>query len=178
MNLIVVRHGITEFNKQERLNGLIDESLAEEGQQQARELVDRLSGKPIDAIYTSPLKRTVETAEPIAKKLGLPINPDRRIIEVDFGQLTGKTQTEVDAMLGQTMVEMLSSYNYDFHELSGESVEGVNQRVSSFINELKTKDHQTVLIITHGGIIRMINYVVTGQKIGFQPNAKEIDLTI
>src|SRR3990167_9761152 len=100
MEVILVRHGLTENNKKGITNGRIDEPLADEGIEQAQELARRLKDKPIDVIYSSPLKRATFTALPIAEKIGRTINIDHRLIEVDFGDFEGKPNSEVEKILG------------------------------------------------------------------------------
>jgi probable phosphoglycerate mutase len=65
--------------------------------EQANQLADRLKAVPIAAIYSSPLQRTMETAEPLARTLRLAVEASPRLIEVDFGDWTGKTMSELDA---------------------------------------------------------------------------------
>jgi len=178
MKLIVARHGITKLNKENKVNGRIDEELAPEGRQQALELAQRLASSDIDVIYSSPLKRAVQTAEPLSERLGIPIITDERLTEVDFGELSGKSQSEIAELLGQSMVELLSSYQYDLSAYRGETNGQVKERTESFIDELKTKEHEVALIIAHGGIVRMLSFVCTGEKIGYQPNAHELTYTI
>ena len=90
IDLFIVRHGLTEANKRGITNGRMDEPLAVEGLDQADRLADRLQYKHIDIIYSSPLQRSVQTASPIARKLGKTINLDDRLIEVGFGEFEGK----------------------------------------------------------------------------------------
>lgn len=176
MDIIVVRHGQTEANK----SGVIgtDSNLTEEGKQQAKELGDKLSREQIDVIYCSPLKRTSQTALPLAEKLGREIFIDERIREVDWGDFDGLPGSFFKKTIGMEPRDSLDSYAYDFHQHHGESSADVERRVRSFVDELRTKPYGKVLIITHGGIVRMLHYVITGEKILYQPNAKVINLKI
>ncbi len=69
--------------------------LNELGRQQAERLADRLEGAPIAAIFSSPLERARETAEPVARRLGLEIRTLPGIIEIDYGEWTGKAWSEL-----------------------------------------------------------------------------------
>jgi broad specificity phosphatase PhoE len=160
------------------IKGRIDEPLNEEGLTQAKELANRLSSEAIEVIYSSPLKRALQTVQPLAHTLRIPIIKDSRITEVDFGSLSGKTQEEIEKIIGSTMMDSLSSYDYNFHEFSGESFTNVQTRVAGFIKDLKAENYQTAFIVTHGGIVRTIHYVCTGEKIGYQSNAILLRYTV
>ena len=178
MELILVRHGLTEANKNGITNGQLDEPLAEDGKVQAQELADRLKDKSIDIIYSSPLKRATLTALPIAEKLGKTINVDRRLIEVSFGEFEGRPNKEVKEALGDEMRDLFNKYEYDLTPYGGESSEQVEERVKSFLEELKAEPYRSVLIVTHGGIVRWLHYFVTGEKIGPRPNGEELHIKV
>ena len=85
----MVRHGETERSAGHIYSGQADVPLTDEGRRQAREAGERLRHAGIDAIWSSPLVRAVDTAEAIAAATGAPVNVDRRLIEVDYGELEG-----------------------------------------------------------------------------------------
>ena len=90
--ILLIRHGENEYVKQGRLAGrLPGVHLNEKGRTQAQVVAEKLNGAPIKAIYSSPLDRTMETAEPLAKALGLEITPREGLLETDFGEWQGKT---------------------------------------------------------------------------------------
>ncbi len=91
----LVRHGRSVWNAAGRIQGQIDIDLDEIGLQQARRIADRLEGEPIAAIYASPLLRAKATADAIAERFNLPVTPDPRLMEYDFGVISGMTWTEV-----------------------------------------------------------------------------------
>jgi broad specificity phosphatase PhoE len=76
-------------------SGQTDVELDEIGLQQAQRIADRLEREPIEAIYSSPLLRAKATAEVIAARFNLPVTPDARLMEYDFGVLSGLTWDEV-----------------------------------------------------------------------------------
>jgi probable phosphoglycerate mutase len=85
--VLLIRHGENDYIKKGRLAGrLPGVHLNQNGRQQAQALAERLAGAPIKAIYSSPLERTIETAQPLAQTLGLEIIPRPGLIEVDFGE--------------------------------------------------------------------------------------------
>jgi len=178
MEVVLVRHGLTENNKNGITNGQLDEPLAKEGEAQALELAERLKNKPIEVIYSSPLKRATFTAMPIAEKLGKPINIDHRLIEVNFGKFEGMPNEEVKRTLGAEMRDLFNKYEYDLTPYGVESSIQVEKRVREFYDELKDQPYKMVLIVTHGGIMRWLHYLITGEKIGPRPNAEELHLKI
>ena len=97
--IVLVRHGQTEWNvgagADERFRGRTDLSLDDTGLAQARALAERLADRPIVAVYSSPLKRAVETAWPTARQLSLPVQPLPGIIDVNYGDWQGLSHPEV-----------------------------------------------------------------------------------
>jgi broad specificity phosphatase PhoE len=176
MEIIIVRHGLSEANKA----GIIgtDSNLAIEGERQAKELAERLQSRDIDVVYCSPLKRTSQTALPIAEKLNKEINIDHRIREVDWGDFDGQPDAFFMSKIGMPPSDALNSYGYDFRKHNGESAADVETRVKSFVDDLKEKPYESVLIVSHGGIVRMLHFVITGQKITKPSNGQEIHLKI
>ena len=86
--LYLVRHGETEDNVRQIMQGQTQGELTEHGREQARQVADRLASKPIDAIVSSDLQRAVQTAEIIAEPHGLPINQTTLLRERDWGGFT------------------------------------------------------------------------------------------
>ena len=91
---ILVRHGQTEWNRVERVRGRADLSLDETGKRQAEAAALRPKGEQIAAIYSSPLRRALQTAEPIAKQLKLTVQPLQGLIDIDFGSWQGLSAEE------------------------------------------------------------------------------------
>lgn len=88
--LYLVRHGETEDNVRQIMQGQTQGELTEHGREQARQVADRLASKPIDAIVSSDLQRAIQTAEIIAEPHGLPINQTTLLRERDWGGFTGR----------------------------------------------------------------------------------------
>ena len=140
MNLIFLRHGQTDWNTQGLIQGRTDIPLNDAGRAQAA----ALEFEHIDAIYCSPMQRAKETAEIINQTFNLSIKTDERLIERDYGTFEGKPFAgQLDENeLGQAGAEPLSE---------------LHARVSSFLWEIADKyDSQTVLVVAHGGIGRMV----------------------
>src|SRR5512136_175280 len=89
---LLVRHGETDYNKKMHLPGRIPGvHLNNKGRLQAQSIADKLSMVPIKAIYSSPLERTLETAEPLANALKLTVIPTSGLLEVDSGEWQGQS---------------------------------------------------------------------------------------
>jgi len=87
--LYLVRHGETELSSEHAYSGRRDVPLTERGRAQAREAGERLRGAGVDAIYSSPLGRAVDTARAIEELTGAPLKIDDRLVEIDYGPLEG-----------------------------------------------------------------------------------------
>ncbi len=160
MKIFVIRHGLTELNKQKKVNGEIDEPLSAEGFKQAEEAVS-LIPQNIKHIYTSPMLRARQTAQTLNSKLNLPLIEHAKITEIRMGSLAGKAWTEMEKGLELKKKHRSVQFNYKDH--GGESAKDVKKRVVEFVKEIngKYKDHE-VLIVTHGGIIRVLHFLETG----------------
>jgi probable phosphoglycerate mutase len=89
---LLIRHGENDYVKQSRLSGRMPGiHLNEKGRAQAQALAEKLKSAPIKAVYSSPLERAIQTAEPLAKALGLEVVPRPGLIETDVGEWQGKT---------------------------------------------------------------------------------------
>lgn len=149
MRLLLVRHGRTTSN----VGRLLDTAypgaaLDDVGHAQAQALVDRLAGVPIDAIYTSDLTRSRQTAEPLARARGLEpvVHPGLREIQAGDFEMTARHQAYVEVLLGWRA-------DLDLRIPGSESGREVLARVERVLHEASAHEH--VLAVTHGALIRM-----------------------
>lgn len=152
INISVLRHGETNYNKFGKFHGITDIELNEIGEQQAQNAIEKLDNK-YDVIITSPLKRAHQTANIVNEKLGLEIIENELLKERNFGNLEGLTWEEfIDKY-----PEESSKNNIDFQpELEkDETIEAVEKRVEEFIDWLRNSGYKNPLIVTHAGIIRI-----------------------
>ena len=89
MELYLIRHGETDYNKERKIQGSCDIPLNEYGRELARETAEGLKDIPFDVIFTSPLCRARETAEWIARGRQIPVYEDKRLQEICFGEYEG-----------------------------------------------------------------------------------------
>src|SRR3569623_193897 len=97
--LLLVRHGETDWNAEGRLQGHTDRPLNDHGRRQAKEVAERLAGEGADAIYASDLLRAKETAEIVGERRGVPVVVDADLREKNWGNwegLTGDERVEVE----------------------------------------------------------------------------------
>lgn len=132
--VLLIRHGENEYVKKGRLAGrLPGVHLNEKGREQAKILAEKLTGAPIKAIYSSPLERTMETAEPIAKALGLEVIPRMGLVEVDVGKWQDKKLKRLSRhKLWRTVQTRPSIMRFP----GGESFEEAQHRIYQEIDQL------------------------------------------
>jgi probable phosphoglycerate mutase len=143
----IVRHGVTDWNKQGRAQGQKDVPLNAEGIHQAELLGSRLAEESWDFIYSSDLSRASATAEMIAAALGMQVTGlDSRLREKTHGRLDGTTIDERIALWGESWEKL------DHNE---ENNEHMLVRSLDLLEELKVRHpHSRVLLISHGAWIR------------------------
>lgn len=160
MKIDFVRHGQSEHNKIGKINGqIMNGHLTEEGIEQAHKTLEEISDK-YTVIYSSDLLRAKETAEILNKKLKLSIIYDERLRERSFGSLEGKSWKELEPEL--LVIDRAQKYNYRPYE--GEAVEDVEKRLLSFIDDVRqNKKNEKILVVAHGGIIRVLHRLLNGE---------------
>ena len=160
LRLYFMRHGETVWNTERRYQGMTDIELSEEGLRQAECAAKRFKNIKIDKIYASPLKRAMKTAEKIAAEKGLEIISEDDFREIHFGEWEGKTVPELTEKYGESYTNFIREPHKDGFPGEG-SVENVINRIKPGIDRLIAEDEGNVLIVSHGGIIRlMIMYIM------------------
>ncbi len=150
--LYLIRHGETDWNAERRFQGQADRALNETGLAQAQALAECIATLPetFSTLYASPLKRTMQTAEPLAQKLNLTVQTVPEIIEINCGQWEGMIGYEIDKVYhGELAAWRANITTYPMP--GGESVTQMQQRGVPFYQRL-TQDHpdDAVLIVGHG----------------------------
>lgn len=144
MSLYYVRHGMTEWNKERKLQGNSDIPLNEIGIQQAHETSKLFFDTTIDKVYCSPLLRAKQTAEIVCQNMDCEIVVEKRLAERCFGDLEGTN-------LGKNHV-----YLWSFDEPLCPHAEDLNDffsRVQSFIKEIQEEcKEKNILLVAHGGV--------------------------
>ena len=153
MRIFLVRHGQTDWNLNNLLQGKSEIDLNDTGKKQALNVKEKLVNIKFDACFSSPLKRAIKTSEFIAD---CDITIDERLIERDLGLLEGKNRASYDAKLYWNY-ELNSSFN------GVECIQNLLARTEDFIKDLKEEYYdKTILIVSHGATIRALNFVIKG----------------
>jgi broad specificity phosphatase PhoE len=150
--ILLARHGETDWNREGRFQGHADPPLNATGRAQAAELASALAGVEIAAIYSSPLRRSLETAAVVAAGRALePVAVDG-LREVDVGSWQGLTRAEIEARFPEQLARWL---DYEQGWEDGESYEEMGKRaVSALLTLAAAHPGEQVLAVTHGGPIR------------------------
>lgn len=154
--LIVIRHGETDWNRQHRFQGQIDVPLNATGLQQATRLGERLAAEPIDVLVASDLQRAQATAAPLARGRGLAVQADPLWREQSFGLLEG---LDVPTIRSQhaPLWDRWVRHEADYALPGGESNREFFQRVQRALEAtLATYRGRRVVIVTHGGVLDML----------------------
>lgn len=178
VKFIIVRHGYSEFNKEHRFSGQADIALDGIGHSQARSVAKFvLENFHIDTVYSSDLLRAYDTAMPLAEALQLPIVKDIELRELDVGEWEGMLITEV----AEKYPDSFNIYKTNIglaRPDGGESYPELAKRVSdAFAKIAKKNEGKTVLVATHGGVIRALRCAWLGiqreeyQNVPHVPNA-------
>lgn len=144
IELWLVRHGETDWNRNHLLQGWVDIPLNRTGRRQARRLAERLRGRSFAGVWSSDLSRAVETAR---LAFGEPTQ-DAALRELDFGDLQGLSWQDLSSQIRDKMIAF-----DEFVAPGGESHQQMEDRVVRFLGDLAEGSH---LIFAHGGVIRML----------------------
>jgi broad specificity phosphatase PhoE len=139
--------------------------MTERGRAEIASQSERLAKEKIAAIYASPLQRTRETAEILAARLGVPVEFRDDLLELDFGEWTGAT---FDAIRADPRWQAWSTQRSLASIPGGESMRAVQQRIVAAIVELNERHlHETVVLVTHGDVIRGALLYALGMPLDF-----------
>ncbi|HLI43196.1 MAG TPA: histidine phosphatase family protein [Acidimicrobiales bacterium] len=166
--ILLVRHGetIPSVSGQEfdLLDGQGDPPLAPEGREQAERVAERLAGEEIDAIYVTTLRRTSETAAPLAARVGLTPIVEADLREVHLGEWEGGRYREHVAEGHPLARELLRQQRWDVIP-GAESNEAFAARLRAGISRMAAAHHgQRIVAVAHGGTIGMILAIASGSR--------------
>lgn len=163
--IFLVRHGATTLTAEDRFAGATDVPLSDDGREQVRRLSSRLSREKIAAIWASPLSRTIETAEILAKPHGLEVNPSSELREISHGHWEQLTRAEVEAHFPKEAAAW-DEDPYTFAPLGGESGLQVTARaLPALLSIVQKYEGQNVLVVSHKATIRLL----LSTLLGFDP---------
>jgi 2,3-bisphosphoglycerate-dependent phosphoglycerate mutase len=158
--LILVRHGQSIWNLQNRFTGWVDVPLSAQGREEARSAGKKLSGLKIDVAYTSALQRAQETLSLILETIGedIPTIRDQALNERHYGDLQGLNKEDTAARFGADQVKIWRR-SYDIPPPNGEALKNTAERTLPFFERCilgDIKQDKNVLVVAHGNSNRSI----------------------
>ena len=157
--LILVRHGVTDWNREGRWQGRLDPPLSQDGHREARLLAARAASDPelrSARIMSSTLGRAAQTAEAIGAALGVAVEPEPRLMEIGAGEWEGRTHAELEATDAERYRAWRSQAS-DVRPPGGEALEDAVGRVRDVLAEVaRGPGPWPIVLVSHGGILRVI----------------------
>jgi 2,3-bisphosphoglycerate-dependent phosphoglycerate mutase len=159
--LILLRHGESQWNLENRFTGWVDVELSPKGEGEAKHAGDLIAAIPIDKVYTSVLKRAINTANialGVSSRLDLPTARDQALNERHYGDLQGLNKAETAKQYGDEQVHIWRR-SYDIPPPNGESLKDTAARTIPYFESKilpDLKDGKNILIVAHGNSLRSI----------------------
>jgi broad specificity phosphatase PhoE len=163
MRWLLIRHGESTGNREWRLQGQKEFPISKRGRRQAEALARRLAGMDIAAVYSSPIRRAWDTAEVIAKELGLEVQALPGVMEYDFGDLSGLTWAEIWEREPE-LAKRITAREGEYPDLPGEEGrEAFQERLLAALWGLRDgHEDETVAVVTHAAPIAVFLLDVLG----------------
>ncbi len=161
-DLILIRHGETDWNRELRFQGHIDVPLNDTGHEQARRLGLRMAGEKVDVLLASDLLRTQQTAAPAARQLSLEVITQAALREQNFGVAEGLRADDIRELHPRAWEDWLE-FRADHAMPEGESARQFHTRIIAALGRIaSTYTGQCVMVVTHGGVLDMVWRTVHG----------------
>ena len=159
--LILIRHGESQWNLENRFTGWVDVPLSPKGEQEAREAGEKLRDYRFDYAFTSVLTRAIRTLEIVMDVIGqpgLPVERDQALNERMYGELQGLNKTETAEKYGEAQVKLWRR-SYDVRPPGGESLQDTAERVLPYYRARiwpRLAKGETLLVAAHGNSLRAL----------------------
>jgi len=154
--IYLVRHGATDLTADDRFAGSSDVPLSDTGRRQVARLAERLRGEDLDAIYASPLQRTVETARILGVPHGLEPIAEPGLREIDYGHWEGLRRSEVESAFRDEYA-IWQEDPFVIAPAGGESGVNVLNRALPVVRRIVERHrHRTVVVVSHKGTNRLL----------------------
>ncbi|UOA09811.1 histidine phosphatase family protein [Methylobacter sp. S3L5C] len=156
LKIYLLRHGETEYSRRGAYCGALDPELTPEGSQMAQAFADAYRSVSWSAIYASPMKRTVATAQPLCEAVGLPMQTRDGLKEIGYGAWEDKEQDDVRVRYEQDYIRWLTEPAWN-PPTDGETAVQVASRALPIISEIESNyKNGNVLVVSHKATIRII----------------------
>ncbi len=161
--IVLVRHGQTEWNRAERFRGRTDLSLNATGHAQAHAVARRIiSSWRVATIYTSPLQRALQTAQAIAHRCAVKVQPCAGLMDINYGQWQGLTPEEAQQASPEQFA-LWQTTPQKVHLPGGESLNQVRRRAMAAVREIVAgHPEQTVVLVSHQAVCRLLVLAILG----------------
>lgn len=156
--LVIVRHGVTDWNREGRFQGHLDPDLSAAGRREADLVAARIASDEAlrpDRIVSSSLARAVETAAAIGRACGVEVVPDARLMEIGQGEWEGRTHAELEVADPRRYRAWRDAAGVR-QPPGGEPIGAAMTRAQAALDELATSGAATVCLVSHGGTIRVL----------------------
>lgn len=153
--LVMIRHGVLDVKYNGRFIGKTDVSLSASGRKQAAAIAGPIGNLRAVHFLVSPLRRALETAQIALAAVEQSFDVDSDLREIDFGSWEEKTFSQI-SMAESADIQRWNNFADDFAFPSGESLQSFIQRVRELAQRIAADPAETVVAITHGGIIRFL----------------------
>jgi 2,3-bisphosphoglycerate-dependent phosphoglycerate mutase len=159
--LVLIRHGQSQWNLENRFTGWIDIPLSPKGEEEARNAGEKIKGFKFEKVYTSVLKRAIKTYEIAAEAAGfnnLPVEKDKALNERMYGDLQGLNKDDMRKKFGAEQVHKWRR-SYDIAPPNGESLKDTAARVMPYWHshiEPDLKAGKNILVVAHGNSLRAL----------------------
>jgi len=161
MRIYLVRHGETEWNREGVFRGRKDFPLNETGREQAAKTGQYFAGRDISRIYSSPLIRAIETADPICAGAGRTPHVMEEFTDMSFGVWEGLTVDEARTLLPREY-ETWQKAPARFRIEGGESLAGVRRRINRGLTKALSDGHGDIVIVTHRVVCKVLTLCLLG----------------
>jgi broad specificity phosphatase PhoE len=160
--LVVVRHGVTDWNREGRFQGHLDPPLGDDGRREATLVAERIGSDDLlkpGRIVSSPLARASETAAAIGDVVGLAVETDDRLIEIGQGEWEGRTHAELEVTDAERYRAWRDAAGIR-QPPGGETIDSAVARITALVGDLAADDRGTFCLVSHGGTMRVLARVL------------------
>ena len=163
--IIAIRHGETPWNVDGRIQGHLDIALNDRGRWQAQQVAQALEGETPAALYSSDLRRAMETAQAIARRVRSAAIPEPRLRERSFGRYEGRTFVEVEHEAPEHALRWRRR-DPDYAPPGGESLLSLRERIAGTVDDLAARaTGKLIVLVAHGGVMDILYRLATRQHL-------------